>query len=631
MPPRFGLTALIGLVVSALAACHVAPPAAPPGASLEPTPTVRAGSQPAPAPTRIPHAPETAYAGWAAFAYPGDTLADLVAMLERHQAAGANIIWMGHNNPGEVFPDKKEPALSYAVYQAAQDPTHPEHATAHAIIESQHRFLQAARQVGLPAVFPIGYQIHMGAAWNSAHPQDLRHDAAGQWLNIYNGGVSASPYSAAYRTAIRAYYEWVNTEFVRPYADVILMLNLADEPLGGDYSAPAEAEFRARTGLSFAEASPAQVGAFQDGVIVDYAVWSAQQWAELAPGLRVTMSLCGAQARHSYTMPNLEALFRDPPANFVLTFDAYLHDYLPWEPMDEGQVGALITLAHTLGWYSQRYQRELWLWPAGNRWGLAGYGSSDPGGVSDALANGDLLALAVRATGGHLRGLAVWNYNVVDQGLYNDADFPPYDREAMFTAVSAALARWRLALAAPPGAPDTWLVLSEAARHTHLGTTRNAVLASPLRWANLAPLAQTGRRAVVVSALPEPVPLTHTVLALDPTPQHLPPATLSQLRAWAQAGGTVWATAEVLAALNVPATPTNTLPGDPFALSAAAWEAWLAAPPGFVVSHAGRAVFYTLRPAPLPGGWAWRTFDITGQPRPNLTGTLAPHELALSP
>lgn len=625
---RFSWSAVSGWALAlALTACQATPIRT--GSETAPTaaPT-RAGSEPT---LTTPYSAETFYAGWAAFAYPQDASADLVAMLTRHKNAGANVIWMGHNNPGEVFPDKKEPALSYAVYQAALDRNHPEHATALDIITAQHRFLQAARQVGLPAVFPVGYQIQMGAAWNSAHPQELRHDAAGQWLNIYNGGVSASPYSAAYRADIRAYYEWVYAEFVRPYADVILMLNLADEPLGGDYSAPAEAEFHARTGLSFAEASPAQVGAFQDGVIVDYAVWSAQQWADLAPGLRVTMSFCGAQARHSYAMPNLEALFRDPPANFVLTFDAYLHDYLPWEPMDAGQVGALITLAHTLGWYSHRYQRELWLWPAGNRWGLAGYGSSDPGGVSDALANGYLLALAVRATGGHLRGLAVWNYNVMEQGLYNDADFPPYDREAMFAQISAALAPWRLALAAPPDTPDTWLLLSETARHTHLGETRNAVLASPLTWANLAPLAQTGRRAALVSALPAEMPVTHTVLALDPTPASLPPATLSQLRAWAQAGGTVWATAEVLAALGVPATPANTLPGHPFEMEAQAWQTWLNAPPGFAVRHAGQAVFYTLQPAPLPAGFTWRTFDRTGQPRPNLTDSLAPHEMALSP
>jgi hypothetical protein len=40
-------------------------------------------------------------------------------------------------------------------------------------------------------------------------------------------------------------------------------------------------------------------------------------------GSAVTMSFDSAQARKSFTLPHVEALFRDMPSNFVFTFDTY--------------------------------------------------------------------------------------------------------------------------------------------------------------------------------------------------------------------------------------------------------------------------------------------------------------------
>jgi hypothetical protein len=554
-------------------------------------------------------------------------------MLRRIKDAGANVVWIGHNNPGEVIADKAEPGLSYAVWAAAQDSRHPERQTALAMIEAQHRMLRAARAVGLPAVFPIGYQIHMGRDWRDAHPKEMRHDAAGQWLDIFNGGVSASPYSAAYRADIRRYYEWVRDEFVMPYRDVILMLNLADEPLGGDYSAPAEKEFTARTGQTFATAAAASLGAFQDSVIVDHAVWSAEQWLELAPDVPMTISFCGSQGRWSYGMPNVEALFRETPPNFVPTFDAYVHDYLPWKPLTEAEVGSLALFVRTLGYYSERYDREFWLWSAGNRWGLAGYGSSNPGGVSDAVANGYLLALAARSTGGNLRGMAVWAYNVKDQGLYGDSDPAPYDRETLFVRVSESFTKWRrlMGTTALGARAEMLIYLSETLAHAHRGATRNAVSDSALDYDALLPLTRQATRTARVGELPLDFAGVHTLLVLDPTPATLSEAARERLREFAGNGGRLIATAPVLASLRAERN-TVIIGGDPLALTADEWAALFPSSPGIHIATPDAALVYLPAGdrAALPVAQTWRVFDRIGTQRPGAT-KLHEHEVALSP
>ena len=229
--------------------------------------------------------PEEIYAGWAVEAYPESSASEMEATVRRLVENGANgsaesprgVVWIGHNNPGLVDAGKVEPGLSYAVYEAFQDPADPRHEDAMAIVQAQHRLLEACRNVGVQAVLPVGYQIQLGRVWNENHPADLRRDAEGNPLDIYGGGVSASFYAPSYRRDIEQYYRWLDTAFVQPYADVILMLNLADEPLGGDYSSHAEAEFRRRYGFGFDDVGDdperqRMLGEFQSRYLVDYAV-----------------------------------------------------------------------------------------------------------------------------------------------------------------------------------------------------------------------------------------------------------------------------------------------------------------------------------------------------------------------
>ncbi len=500
----------------------------------------------------------SAYAGWAVEAYPEASAAEMEAIVRRMATHGANVVWIGHNNPGEVDAAKVEPGLSYAVYEAYTDPSDPRHADAAAIVAAQRRMLDACRAVGIKAVLPVGYQIQMGRRWNEAHPADLRRDAKGRLLDIYGGGVSASFYSAAYRRDIETYYRWLDAAFVRPYADVILMLNLADEPLGGDYSAPAEAEFRRRYGFGFADVGgdPARrriLGAFQSHYVVEYAAWSAALWAEIHPGLPVTMSFDGAQARQTFTLPDVEALFRDTPSNFVVTFDAYPRDGLPHVPLGDRNLVGLFLLARSLGLYSARYGKPVWLWAAANSWGLS-QASPDPGTVSDAVVNGLSLALLVRQGGGDLQGIAYWNYNVKEQGLYNDTHNTAYDTETMFAQVSATLPTLRRLMAASSGRPEVLILAPPAFSHERIGAERAAVKLEVQPFRRLAVLAKEGINAAVVGGLEdwETGGLerdVRSVVVLSPGVEYLSDGDLAALRGFVAQGGRVVVSPGVAAAL----------------------------------------------------------------------------------
>jgi hypothetical protein len=449
--------------------------------------------------------PPILYAGWAVEAYPEASAAQMEAIVRRLVEHGANVVWIGHNNPGEVDAAQGEPALSYAVYEAYLDPADPRHGDAVAIVEAQHRMLAACRAAGVKAVLPVGYQIQMGQRWNEEHPDALRRDAEGQPLDIYGGGVSASIYAPSYRRDIETYYRWIDVEFVRPHADVLLMLNLADEPIGGDYSPHAEAEFRRHHGFGFAGVGddPARqrlLGQFESRYVVEYAIYSAELWMEIHPGLTVTMSFDGGQARKVFTLPDVEALFRDTPANFVVTLDAYPQDDLPRVPLTDKDLVGLFLLARSVGLYSARYDKAVWLWAAANRWGLS-QASPDPGTISDAVANGLALTLLVRQGGGDLQGIAYWNYNVKGQGLYNDSHDTAYDTETMFAQVSAGLTRLRRLMRSSPGQPQV-LILSPLARsYQAIGAAREAVRLEVQPYRRLAILAKEGVNAAVVSSL----------------------------------------------------------------------------------------------------------------------------------
>lgn len=506
--------------------------------------------------------PSGYYAGWAVEAYPEQTSADMEAILRRMATHGANVVWIGHNNPGEVDAAKVEPALSYAVYEAYQNPADRRHADARAIVQAQHRMLAACRVVGSQAVLPIGYQIQMGEVWNKAHPHDLRRDAQGDLLDIFGGGVSASFYSSAYRRDIERYYRWIDAQFVRPYADTILMLNMADEPIGGDYSDHAEAAFRRQFGIGFAEvgSDPArqrQLGEFQSRYVVEYAAYSADLWDRIHPGLPVTMSFDGSQARKTFTLPDVEALFRDTPAHFVVTFDAYPRDGRPHVPLSDEDLVGLFLLSRSVGFYSARYEKPVWLWAAANSWGLS-QASPDPGTISDAVVNGLSLALLVRQGGGDLRGIAYWNYNVKEQGLYNDIHQTAYDAETLFGRVSASLPTLRRLMAAPASRPEV-LILAPAARsYQPIGEAQEAIRLLVQPYGRLAILAKEGVNAAVVSALEGwPLAGVRAVVVLTSNGGDLADGDLDRLRAFLEQGGRVVAPPGVATALDAGAAPPH--------------------------------------------------------------------------
>lgn len=503
-----------------------------------------------------------AYAGWAAEAYPDHSALQMQAMVKRIAGAGANVLWIGHNNPGEVALDKVEPGLSYAVFEAYLEEADPRHEAAVALVQAQHRMLAACRAAGIRAVLPVGYQIQMGQTWNASHPDALRRDASGEMLDIYGGGVSASFYAPSYREAIEAYYHWVESEFVARYADVLIMLNLADEPIGGDYSPYAEAEFQARTGFGFAEVgeSPERqrlLGAFQSRYVVEYAAFSAELWQKIHPGLPVTMSFDGGQARRAFALPDLEALFRDTPSNLVITLDAYPHDGLPNEPASEADVTGLFLLARSLGAFSARYSRPVWLWAAANSWGLS-QPSPDPGTISDAVANGISLALLFRQAGGDLRGIVYWNYNVRQQGLYDNANPTAYEANEMFSRVSEILPTLRRLMEAPPGKPDVVLLAADDWTHRQIGASLEAVRTESYPYGQTALLAQSGANVVVVGRLDDVwLADVSTVLVLSASADALPAGDRLALEAFLERGGSVIASAEVAATLRQAAAPPS--------------------------------------------------------------------------
>jgi hypothetical protein len=415
------------------------------------------------------------YTGWGVEAYPELSLEEMRGIIRRQKEKGCNVVLIGHNNPGEVAIDKYEPGLSYAVYRAYINSGNPLHDDAQVMVDAQYRMLEVCRQEGMKVILPVGYQIQMGAQWNTQHPNDLRTDYYGNPLNI--GGQSASFYSPAYQADIRAYYAWVNANFVQPYKDIILMINLADEPQGADYSSHANAVFTSRYGYSFWDVSSnpqrwRQLGEFQANYIVGYAAWSANVWREIDPEIMTTMSFCGFLARYGYYMPDIEPLFRDTPSNFAITFDAYPRDGPYTLPIVEGELTSLFILIRSLGYYSDLYDKPLWLWSTANSWGL-GQASSDKADIADAVANIYYLAQLSTQTGGELQGINFWNYNVKGQGLYNDTNPIIYDREEMFERVSVAGVSAREIMVAKPSPISVLLFAPSSYPYELIGKTRS--------------------------------------------------------------------------------------------------------------------------------------------------------------
>lgn len=400
------------------------------------------------------------------------------------RANGANAVWIGHNNPGQVDATKVEPGMSYAMYAALQNENNALYEDARGMADAITRALDAARETKLQVILPIGYQIQMGDVWNQAHPNDLRLTFDGQPLNLYHSGYTASPYSPQYRADITRYYEWIQHEYVEPYQDVIVMLSLADEPMGGDYSEHAKKAFAVRYGKTMDALSRDEIwkiGEFQAGVIADYAAWSANEWQRLNPNILTTMSFHGGDtARRVWGLPEVEKLFSQTPKNFIVTFDAYLHDDLATKPATSDEAAQLKLFLTTLGRYSNIYKKPLALWGGVNAWGLA-QESSAPLEIPDAVTNLLLLYDLPTRAGGNVWGVFAWNYNVKQQGLENYTRPTTYDVRTMQIAVERAfpLLRTREKFS-PPYLHEIALVVAPRTLYNALAETHAADI--PPNW-----------------------------------------------------------------------------------------------------------------------------------------------------
>lgn len=440
--------------------------------------------------------------GWAYEAYPDASFEKMRDDFAMMRVNGANAVWLGHNNPGEVDAQKVEPGMSYAVYAALQNENDPLHQDARAMADAVKRALDAARATNLQIILPIGYQIQMGDEWNRAHPDDLRLTSDGQPLNMFNSGPTASPYSPQYRADITKYYEWIQREFVEPYRDVIVMLSLADEPMGGDYSEHAKNEFVRRYGKNWNELSQNELwklGEFQSGVIADYAAWSANEWKRINPQLLVTMSFHGGDtARRVWGLPEVEKLFSQTPDNFIVTFDAYLHDDLAAKPATSDEAAQLKLFLSAIGNYSRAYNKQLALWGGVNAWGLA-QESSAPLGIPDAVTNLLLLYDLPTRAGGNVWGIFAWNYNVKQQGLENYARPTTYDVRTMQIAVERAFPLLRTRQI-EPSAPTIAILTAPRALYNALAEARASDI--PPTWFDTTPFARAleNRNVVIISS-----------------------------------------------------------------------------------------------------------------------------------
>lgn len=482
------------------------------------------------------------YAGWAMDAYPDLSAADFTATFVRMRDAGANLVWIGHNNPAAVDPAALEVGLSYPVYAAAINSGDPHNGAALSIIAAQRRALDAARAVGIKVVLPINYRTQMGDAWNAAHQDSVRRGPDGTILNF--GGEDASPYAGVFRSDNRRYYEWIDQTFVGPYRDVILMLNLGDEPTGVDYSLPADSTFFAATGYHFADVGTdpqriQQLGAFQSHVMVDFATWAAWQWVAIDPAVMVTISFDGGPGRDNQQAPAIEDIFRQAPPNFQPGWSAYPRDGKPFEAVDDSNLTGLSTLLGTLAHFSARYQRPYWLWSSGNSWGL-GQESADPSSVADAMVNFRMLADVSKQAGGLLRGIAVWNYNVRHQGLYNNTGPTSYNPDDLFARVSAQFAGVRQVLLGRSGPGPNVLILAPNAMPQRLIASTQLVNIWSLRGYNfgdLVSLVRSGATPAVVGTLAgEDLSGIRLLVVLARDQADLTPADVAAIRAYRGGG-----------------------------------------------------------------------------------------------
>ncbi len=368
--------------------------------------------------------------GWAYSARWWKSRDVVVAELRRMRDLGCNTLYIGHNSAGDTNPDAYEPGMAPAVWYAIAANT-PEATNAWRIVGAITMALDAAREVGLDVVMGIGYQIMMGDEWNAAHPSELRLNRNGELLIHWSSVYTASPYSAVYRRDIQEYYAWVNQVFVLPNPHV-LALNLADEPMGSDFSPPAMAAFAARYGRRFEAATDGERGEFLAGVIPDYASWSANAWKDLNPDIRTMMTF--HIQRDAPFMPDVERVFAQTPDTFIYSADTHLDDGTIDRVITPEVVTLLYGMCRTLGWLSRVYKKPLMLWTSANAWGL-----KQNGGLKEAMQNLDIVHDATKQAGGQIGMLMAWGWNIRFQGVYDDDGNFFADKDTMINGVSQAL------------------------------------------------------------------------------------------------------------------------------------------------------------------------------------------------
>ena len=184
------------------------------------------------------------------------------------------------------------------------------------------------------------------------------------------------------------------------------------------------------------------LGFFQSEYIAEYAKWSAETWGKICPDIPCTMSFCGAHGREENVAPLISSIFRNTPDNFQPTFDIYPRDGHFFHPLKESDITMLLFFLRQVAYYSNSTKKPYWYWTTGNSWGL-GQESENKSNISDAVINQIYAVSTALENKGYLKGIAVWNYNIRNQGLYNDPHQTTYNPDEMFEKVSTTLTNLR--------------------------------------------------------------------------------------------------------------------------------------------------------------------------------------------
>jgi hypothetical protein len=419
-----------------------------------------------------PRRPFHGRVGWAYAAYPENDLERMRADLRRMRDYGANIVYIGHANPGE--PDAvAEPGLTFSVYYAIKNQT-PLASRALEIKDAVDRAVQAAAEVGLDVVLPIGYQLQMGREWNAANQSHLRLNPDGSPMTHWDSGPTASPYSPQFQQDIREYYDWIDKQFVQSNTHIVA-LNLGDEPMGTDYSSWAQDTFVMRYERHFWDTDVAyQRGEFLSHVLADAAVLLSNYWQEINPEVWVMMTFHVERTGPWY--PDFEAVFAETPDNFVFAADTHYHDGLPAKPFKD--ISLLESVVRTLGWYSFVYDKPLMLWSSANNWGLRG----TTFGEKEATENFMIVFNESRRNGGKLSMIMVWGYNIRFQGMYRlDGAEIGFDPEEMFKVISMLFQNYAASLGySENNSPSHVLLLSKRELYETIGTQYPSHLSAPI-------------------------------------------------------------------------------------------------------------------------------------------------------